>query len=45
MTLVQAGVIEFGVPLAITVFLVTWLSQKPADRAARTRARPPVHDI
>lgn len=34
-TLVQAGVIEFGVPLAITVFLVTWLSQKPADKRPR----------
>jgi hypothetical protein len=29
-TLVQAGIIEFGVPFAITIFLVSWLSA-PAD--------------
>jgi hypothetical protein len=36
-TLVQAGMIEFGVPLAITIFLVRWLSAPTDnDRALRT---------
>jgi hypothetical protein len=45
---VQAGIVEFGVPFAITVFLVTWMrapaddSADPGDRPARKLARP--HD-
>lgn len=41
-TLVQAGIIEFGVPLAITIFLVSWLST-PADNDPHSahKACPP----
>lgn len=41
-TLVQAGIIEFGVPLAITIFLVSWLST-PADNNPHSahKACPP----
>jgi hypothetical protein len=41
-TLVQTGIIEFGVPLAITIFLVSWLST-PADNDPHSahKAWPP----
>jgi hypothetical protein len=45
-TLVQAGIIEFGVPLAITIFLVSWFSA-PTDNDPHCahKGMPTGHDI
>ena len=45
-TLVQAGIIEFGVPLAITIFLVSWFSAlADNDPHCAHKGMPTGHDI